>query len=276
MSGRFAAADSLLPKGVVSLPPMKYLHTRITEVLYPAKDHALLRFAAEEPIPAVPGEFVMVRGNWGCHPVLPRAFSLVECGEFGSILVKPVGDGTRLLAEMRSGDELVVFGPLGQGYQVNDDQRRPVLVAGGVGVAPLLFLARELSAGGVRPLFLYGARTEDDLPLADEIAEVAELLVTTENGVVGEQGLVTAPLQRMLAEQPQSIVYSCGPDGMLHAVADVAAAAGAPCQVALEAPMACGMGTCKGCAVMTTDGSYKYVCYDGPVFEADSIFGAAR
>lgn len=252
---------------------MKYLHSRITEVLYPAKDHALLRFAAGEHITARPGEFVMVRGNWGCHPVLPRAFSLVETGEIGSILVKPVGDGTRLLAEMQPGDELVVFGPLGKGYQFDESQRRPVLVAGGVGVAPLLFLARELAASGKRPLFLYGARTEDDLPLADEIAEVADLLVTTENGSVGEQGLVTQPLRRALAESPDSIVYSCGPDGMLHAVADVAAAADVPCQVALEAPMACGMGTCKGCAVMTTNGSYEYVCYDGPVFEADRIFG---
>ena len=71
---------------------MKYLRTRITEVLYPAPDHAVLRFSGNESIPAVPGEFVMVRGDWGVHPVLPRAFSLVECGEFGSILVKPVGD----------------------------------------------------------------------------------------------------------------------------------------------------------------------------------------
>lgn len=255
---------------------MKYLHTRITEVLYPAKDHALLRFSADEPIDAVPGEFVMVRGEWGCHPVLPRAFSLVESGEIGSILVKVVGDGTRLLAEMQPGEDLVVFGPLGQGYQLEDSERRPVLVAGGVGVAPLLFLARELAAAGTQPLFLYGARTENDLPLSDEIAAVAELLITTEDGSVGEQGLVTAPLTRVLADHPDSIVYSCGPDPMLHAVADVAAAVSVPCQVALEAPMACGMGTCKGCAVMAVDGKYRYVCHDGPVFEADLIFGASR
>ena len=174
--------------------------------------------------------------------------------------------------------ELVVFGPLGNGYEFDTAElgdRRPLLVAGGVGVAPLLFLAEQMAATGLRPVFLYGARTEDDLPLTGKIAECAELIITTENGAVGEQGLITAPLQRLLAEDSNALVYSCGPDGMLQAVANVAATGGVPCQVALEAPMACGMGTCKGCAVMSTDGSYKYVCYDGPVFDAGAIFGAA-
>ncbi len=254
---------------------MKYLRTRITEVLRPAPNYFLLRFAGDEPIPARPGEFVMVRGEWGVHPVLPRAFSLVECGEFGSIIVKPIGEGTQLLADMEVGDLLTVFGPLGNGYDMDNDGRRPVLVAGGVGVAPLLYLAREFHAAGTRAVFIYGGRTEDDLPLSEEIAEIADLVVTTENGGRGEKGRVTAPLERLLAEDPNSIVYSCGPDGMLHAVSNVSQAVGVPCQLALEAPMACGMGTCKGCAVMGTDGVYKYVCYDGPVFEAADIFEAA-
>jgi dihydroorotate dehydrogenase electron transfer subunit len=191
-------------------------------------------------------------------------------------LVKAVGEGTDRLAAMTVGDELVVFGPLGNGYDIDTSDRRPLLVAGGVGVAPLLFLAQKMAADGLRPVFLYGARTEDDLPLTEQIAECAELIITTENGVVGEKGLITAPLQRLLAEDANAIIYTCGPDGMLHAVANVAAAAGVPCQVALEAPMACGMGTCKGCAVMGTDGNYKYVCYDGPVFEAASIYEAPQ
>ncbi|MCX2982748.1 dihydroorotate dehydrogenase electron transfer subunit [Halieaceae bacterium IMCC14734] len=255
---------------------MKYLHTRITEVTYPARDHALLRFAAAaEDIPAVPGEFVMIRGDWGCHPVLPRAFSLVESGAHGAVLVKAIGPGTQLLESMKVDDELVVFGALGKGYRIDDSGLRPVLVAGGVGVAPLLFLARELAARGQRPLFLYGAGTEHDLPLADEIAEVAELIITTEDGSVGEQGLITAPLQRALQDGADSIVYTCGPNGMLKAVAGVSQSHNTPCQVALEAPMACGMGTCKGCAVPIPDGSFKYVCYDGPVFDAEVIYGAA-
>ena len=253
---------------------MKYLRTRILEVLYPAPDHALLRFSAEPPIFAVPGEFVMVFGGWGAHPVLPRAFSLVESGRIGSILVKAIGPGTDWLAAMQKDQELAVFGPLGRGFDV-DPEKTPVLVAGGVGVAPLLFLAERMAASGRRAIFLYGARSENDLPLAEEIAGVAELIITTENGAVGEQGLITRPLQRVLTERPGCQVYSCGPEGMLEAVAEVAAAADVPCQVCLEAPMACGLGTCKGCAVMTTGGSYKYVCLDGPVFPAPEIYGTA-
>ena len=254
---------------------MKYLRTRITEVEYPARDHALLTFCSDEEIPGTPGEFVMIRGDWGVHPVLPRAFSLVASGASAAVLVKAVGEGTEKLAAMQVGDDLVVLGPLGHGYEPALDGRLPVLVAGGVGVAPLLFLARQFARQGVRNSFLYGARTEHDLPLAQEIAAVADLIITTEDGSVGERGSVTAPLQRLLAQTPAAIIYSCGPDGMLHAVANLAAAAGVECQTALEAPMACGVGTCKGCAVKSTDGSYKYVCQDGPVFDAGSIFGQA-
>ena len=122
-----------------------------------------------------------MRGDWGVHPVLlPRAFSLVECGEFGSIIVKPIGEGTELLAGMEVGDALTVFGPLGKGYDLDNQGRRPIPVAGGVGVAPLLYLAREFHAAGTRGVFVYGGRTEDDLPLAEDIAEVADLMVTTE------------------------------------------------------------------------------------------------
>ena len=197
----------------------------------------------------------------------------MESGTTGAILVKAIGEGTERLAAMTEGDELVVFGPLGHGYRIDRSERRPILVAGGVGVAPLLFLARELAKAGVRGLFFYGARTEHDLPLAAEIAEVAELVITTEDGSRGEQGLITAPLERLLDENRDAIVYTCGPEGMLKAVAGVALRLEVPCQVALEAPMACGMGTCKGCAVMGTDGRYRYVCYDGPVFEAEDIYG---
>jgi dihydroorotate dehydrogenase electron transfer subunit len=255
---------------------MKYQHTRIIEVEYPARDHALLRFSGDREIPASPGEFVMVRGNWGVHPVLPRAFSLVESGAVGAILVKAIGEGTERLAAMVAGDELVVFGPLGRGYTADRGGLRPILVAGGVGVAPLLMLARHFQSGGIRTTFLYGARTEHDLPMAPEIERVAELLITTEDGSRGEPGLITAPLERLLREDPMARVYTCGPEGMLHAVAGVAQGLGVACQVALEAPMACGMGTCKGCAVMGTDGRYRYVCYDGPVFEAVDIYEPPR
>jgi dihydroorotate dehydrogenase electron transfer subunit len=255
---------------------MDYLETRVTAVERPAPKHALIRFRGERPLTGEPGQFVMVRGDWGAHPVLARAFSLVEAGEQCAILVRVVGTATALLDGVGPGDRLFVLGPQGRGFSAPEAESRVVLVAGGVGVAPLIFLAERVAAGGGRVTFLYGARTSADLPLAERVGAVADLIVTTEDGSTGEQGLVTAPLERLLGSGDRVQIFSCGPEPMLEAVARLAVAAGAPCEVALESPMACGMGTCKGCAVLAADREYRYVCSDGPVFESTEIFGGER
>lgn len=255
---------------------MKYEQTIIQEVRRPAKGYALLTFKGDRPIEGSPGQFVMVRGRWGKHPILPRAFSLVKSGETGAILVRAVGEGTELLVSMVPGDNLDVLGPLGKGYDLPQKNETPILVAGGVGVAPLIFLANALVQQKQTPIFLYGARTGGDLPLSDDIEAICQLMITTENGEVGEKGLITAPLKRVLAAEKSAIVYSCGPDGLLKAVADVSLLNKCESQVALESPMACGMGTCKGCAVVLPDGTFRYVCTDGPVFDGSLVFGGAK
>jgi dihydroorotate dehydrogenase electron transfer subunit len=252
---------------------MDYLETRVTAVEHPAARHVLIRFAGPRPIAGEPGQFVMVRGAWGAHPVLARAFSLVEAGDEGAILVRVVGEGTALLGEIRPGDALAMLGPQGRGFSAPERGRETVLVAGGVGVAPLIFLAERMASTGLRPTFLYGARSEADLPLVDRIRSSVDLTLTTEDGSTGERGLVTGPLERILADEQGVQIFSCGPEPMLEAVARLAVAAGAPCEVALESPMACGMGTCKGCAVLAADREYRYVCSDGPVFESSEIYG---
>lgn len=255
---------------------MEYLETTVTGIAWPAPGYALVRFRGARPIDARPGQFVMVRGEWGPHPVLPRAFSLVEAGASGAVLVREIGEGTRRLARMRAGDALSVLGPRGHGYADIPADRTPVLVAGGVGAAPLVFLAERLAAGGRRPVALFGARSKDDLPLADRLAAACDLRVATEDGSRGERGLVTALLAPLLAEGGPVEICACGPERMLEAVARLAVAARAPCQVTLESPMACGMGTCKGCAVLAASGDYRYVCSDGPVFEAAEIYGGGE
>ena len=168
---------------------MNYLRTTVARVDEPAPGYALIEFRADRPIPGAPGQFVMVRGAWGAHPVLGRAFSLVQGGERGAILARVVGEGTRRLAALRPGDELAVLGPSRRGFEAPAAGSRPVLVAGGVGVAPLVFLAERLAASGRRPRFLYGARGEAELPLAARIEESSDLAVTTEDGSRGERGL---------------------------------------------------------------------------------------
>ncbi len=250
---------------------MDYFRTKITEVERLGKEYALLRFSGNTPVSGEPGQFVMVRGDWGTDPVLPRAFSIVEVGEHGSILVRVVGKGTELLAGMRRDESLWVLGPIGRAYPAPEVGTRSVLVAGGVGVAPLLFLAERLPQDP-KPICIYGARTSHDLPLSDRLEKRAELIVTTEDGSVGEKGLVTEPLERLLDGDEKLHIFSCGPTPMLEAVGKMAMNKGTSCHISLESPMACGVGTCKGCAVKAPDGEYVYVCSDGPVFEAAEVF----
>ncbi len=254
---------------------MNYWTCTITEIEHLQSGYALLRFSADEAITGEPGQFVMVRGDWGDHPILPRAFSLVETGPHGAILVRAVGTGTEKLVQMKPGDKLFVMGPCGRGYK-QPTSRRPVLVAGGVGVAPLLFLADRIDEKTPRPVFVYGAQTSADLVLTDRLQSLASLELITEDGSCGETGLVTAPLARLLNDGVPSEIYACGPTGMLSAVAQIAMRAGTDCEIAFESPMACGMGTCKGCAIHDADGQYRYVCSDGPVFDARQIYGGTN
>jgi dihydroorotate dehydrogenase electron transfer subunit len=236
----------------------------------------VLTFTADEPIAARAGQFAMVRGAaWGQAPLLPRPMSLLTAGDRPSILIKVVGEGTRRLAHASSGEPFDLLAPLGLPWRPCPDGHRPVLVAGGVGVAPLLFLARELASS--RPLALYGARTSADLPLDLELAAVAELRVATEDGSRGMHGRVTVLLERALSELAAgghlAKVYTCGPEPMMAAVAALAAARGVPCEVSLETPMGCGYGVCLGCPVprAASHGGFLYACTEGPCVDAASI-----
>lgn len=252
---------------------MKWQRTTITQIERPAPGFALLRFAGQPEIQGEPGQFVMVRGAWGNDPILARAFSLVEVGVHGAILVRVVGRGTRRLADMRPGDSIDVLGPAGHGFDFSGKGDVSVLVAGGVGVAPILMLAESMAASGQRPIVLYGARGSGELVLCERLASAGEVAVATEDGSRGHRGYVTDLLLGVLEKQPSAHLYACGPEGMLEAVAKMAVRRSVPCQIALESPMACGKGTCKGCAVLARSGQYLYICSDGPVLSADDIYG---
>jgi dihydroorotate dehydrogenase electron transfer subunit len=233
----------------------------------------VLSFEAEGALIARAGQFAMVRSAaWGQAPLLPRPMSLLTAGDRPSILIKVVGEGTRRLAHASSGEPFDLLAPLGLPFGPCPEQRRPVLVAGGVGVAPLLFLARELAA---RPLALYGARTSADLPLDAELAAVAELRVATEDGSRGTAGRVTVLLEQALDELAAAgqlaKVYTCGPDAMMAAVVALSSSRGVPCEVSLETPMACGYGVCLGCPVPRASGGFLYACIEGPCVDAAAV-----
>jgi dihydroorotate dehydrogenase electron transfer subunit len=193
--------------------------------------------------PGVPGQFFMLEAPGRLLP-RPMSLCLAPAGELG-FLLEAIGPGTRALCEVDAGDHLHVFGPLGNGFRL--DVRRPLLVGGGIGIAPLPYLSEMLGA----PPALLGFRS-------DLHAEAAVLLPNA--GVVVEPTYVTEPLAELAGDHD---ILACGPEPMLEAVRDLAPAA----QLAWEAPMACGYGACYGCSV-EVDGVLKRLCVDGPVLEA--------
>ncbi len=217
-----------------------------------------------------PGQFVMVRVADDFDPLLRRPLSIHDRqGERIALLFKVVGRGTARLAKVQPGEEIDVFGPLGRPFPPVEG--RVVLVGGGMGLAPLLFLAKESDPETTR--LRLGAAGVGDLPGLDDFEALGlPLQVFTEDGSLGVEGLVTQGLAGELAERPATIM-ACGPEPMLRATAKIAARAGVECWVSLEARMACGLGACLGCVVEAADGSRPRVCADGPVFEARRIFG---
>jgi dihydroorotate dehydrogenase electron transfer subunit len=232
-----------------------------------------------------PAQFLMI-GVPGSDVLLRRPFSV--CGLPGTfddgppgalqVLYRVFGRGTALLASLRPGASIQVLGPLGRGFEPPDTGASPLLVAGGIGSAPFPVFIAELARSGVPCSMIYGARSTGELPLLDWFRErCTDVTVTTDDGSLGEKGLVTGPLEERLrrpGERPH--VYACGPTPMLKAVARAAMAAGVPCDLALEAPMACGFGVCLGCVVPThgataTEIRYERVCVDGPVMRAERM-----
>jgi dihydroorotate dehydrogenase electron transfer subunit len=234
---------------------------------------------SDAPIRAIPGHFAMVRGaSWGTSPLLPRPMSLLTDGARPSILIKVVGEATARMARAVVGEPYELLAPLGVPFDVEGtiaEKKRPILVAGGVGVVPLIFLARAFEAKGVRPLSLYGGRTKNDLPLDDALAAAGDLEISTDDGSRGTKGRVTVLLERMLDDlRDQVVVFTCGPTPMMRAVSELCERAGVACIASLEAPMGCGYGVCLGCNVpkrADLGGGYLYVCNAGPCVDGTHV-----
>jgi dihydroorotate dehydrogenase electron transfer subunit len=219
-----------------------------------------------------PGQFVHVRVATGTDFILRRPFSVHRViGERIEILYQILGTGTLALAEKVAGDAMDVVGPLGHGWAVPEGLGRALLVAGGLGAAPLGMLAESLAEKGVALSAALGAPTASRLVARELFERVARRVeIATDDGSAGECGFVTGPAARLLTSERFDVVYTCGPEPMQRAIVALAADAGVPCQVSLERLMACGIGACLSCVVSTTDG-LKRACVDGPVFNAEEV-----
>lgn len=234
----------------------------------------------EGPEPA-PGQFYMLAAEhrWQAgsgRPFLPRALSVAdaqaaEAGAGLDFLVEGIGPGTDRLCELSPGERVWVNGPLGNAFsppsELSPTAAGAILVGGGIGIAPLALLQRHFAARNVPTRILLGFRDRAHSGGLDDLFACCEVGLASEDGHIGHRGYVTDLLEAMLAgdDASSAAVYACGPPPMLDAVAVLCGERGVACELAMEAPMACGYGACFGCAVTKPGGGYMRLCLDGPV-----------
>lgn len=221
----------------------------------------------------LPGQFLNVRVAEAHDPLLRRAFSIYRTdGEKCEILYQVVGKGTELLSRRRPGETLDLLGPLGTPFRLDDpDVQTALLVAGGLGVAPLPITTRHLERGGKDVVTFLGGRTRS-LLVRDHLAD---LRIATDDGSEGFHGTVVDLLRSVLdtGTFPRPKIFACGPTPMLRALRELALARRIPCEASLEGPMACGIGICQGCPVelVGEEKRYALMCKEGPVFDISTI-----
>lgn len=235
--------------------------------------HVLIKLTHRDPLPEMTaGQFVEVRIDNSPATFLRRPISINNVDRQHNelwLLVAAVGDGTRRLQQLKTGDTLNCVLPLGNGFTMpSAPGTRHLLVGGGVGVAPLLYLGKAIKAAGGEPTFLLGARTASDVLERDLFEQTGRVLITTEDGSLGERGFVTN--HTVLTAERFDMIHTCGPKPMMMAVARYAYKNGIECEVSLENKMACGVGACLCCVEKTTKGN-QCVCKDGPVMNIKQL-----
>lgn len=242
--------------------------------------YALIRLTHEQQLPRIKaGQFVEVRIDGARHTFLRRPISVNFVDRENNemwMLVAGIGEGTRRLTDVEEGERLNCLFPLGNGFSVPDapvasregkSAWRPLLVGGGVGVAPLLLLGEEISRQGGSPTFLLGGKTAADVLELEYFEALGEVAVTTEDGSLGERGFVT---NHPIVGESFDMVYTCGPKPMMKAIAKYCREKSVECEASLENLMACGMGACLCCVEKTREGN-KCVCTEGPVFNTKEL-----
>jgi dihydroorotate dehydrogenase electron transfer subunit len=243
--------------------------------------YLILTFAHHEIArEARPGQFVMLKPGRSPEPPLRRPFSIMsvdrEAGTF-SLFIKTVGTVTRALAALAPGEPALCLGPLGRPFSTPPEGLEAVMVAGGYGIAPFLMMSQDLLRAGRTGRVFYGGRTAADLQLEPAFAPLGvSLVTTTEDGSRGRQGRVTEAVEDHLTQAPgRCVLYACGPDPMLHAVAGLAARHRVRAEVSLDPWMGCGTGLCLGCVVRVKGPDdaprYRCACTEGPVFDASQV-----
>lgn len=240
----------------------------VSQVYSTESDMVVVDFRCAEPLPPVAaGQFVELNVPVA-GKLLNRPFSVFSADAYHiELLVKNVGVVSGAITAMKPGDKATAIGPLGNGY--SNAARRPLLVGGGVGLAPMLALTQAYTSCGVRPTVIIGSRTHLDPYIAGHFKPFADVTICTDDGSEGFHGLVTA--SPLFKPSEHDIVQCCGPTPMMKAVAGASEQVGIPCEVSLENRMACGLGACLCCVQDMKDGTRRCVCSEGPVFNSTEL-----
>jgi dihydroorotate dehydrogenase electron transfer subunit len=255
------------------------------EIIAPGVYRMSLEYPAPN-IPVTPGQFFMLKVSDELDPLLRRPLSVHEIDTSGPVpqlrfLYQVVGRGTTILSNLKPGDEVDLLGPLGRGFHIVPGTEEVVLVAGGIGVAPFKELVGMIGREypDCRVVAFIGGKSAADV--LDDLSRLGVgVNAVTEDGSLGERGLVTDVLEQYLSEPSgnKRLIFGCGPWGMMRRMAQLASLYDIPSQLSLDKVMACGVGACRGCVVQVKDSdalegfSYKTVCKDGPVFDAGTLF----
>lgn len=249
------------------------LECKVVQTHALAEGCVLMRLEHEEgEFPQMhPGQFVniLVPDTQGVFLRRPISVCNVENGRLW-LFIKNAGKGTETLCKVKVGEYINLILPLGRGFEPPKKGKTPVLVGGGVGIAPILYLGTKLAAQGFKPVFILGAAKASSLAMLSEFAKLGQVFITTDDGTMGEQGNVLQHSCWNEFDVDEIALYCCGPTPMMKGIASYAHRHGIECQVSLENHMACGIGACL-CCVQDTKQGHKCVCTTGPVFNIKDL-----
>lgn len=258
---------------------MKQFITKVIDLKTIAEDYFLMRFTWMPDSTPAAGQFLTIRTTELSSPLLRRPFALSSFdkkSKTASVIFQKRGDGTKMMSQLKQGDQLDILGPLGNSFSdcvmedANTDKKH-VIVAGGIGTGPMLFLAEEMIDTGIKPLLIVGCRTKSLIPFSS-LNQNIDTVICTDDGSYGFKGNVIDYMNSNDKLNSDVIIYCCGPEPMLKGCHNYAVSTKNTCFVSLEQMMACGIGACMGCTC-ETEGEKKYarVCKDGPVFKSSEV-----
>ena len=246
----------------------------VIDIHFPVKGSYIIRFKSPENIPEIkPGNFAEIHINNSPDVFLRRPFSILDVDYQNRIIsfyIKVIGKGTKQLGNYKTGEKISIIYPLGNSFTLPVKAKKVLLIGGGSGIAPFILLGKELQKNNIQTTFLLGGRSKKDILLTGEFGKYGEVLITTEDGSLGEKGFVTDHPVFNSPEFNFDKIYSCGPDPMMKAIGRIAKEKGVDCEVSLENMMACGIGACLCCVTETIEGN-KRVCMEGPVFNTNYL-----